>query len=104
MWGLPKSRDLPMFSIGGIGKPWMNKGALGWFHNVWSSYWIFEYFCHCEHVYTIAKMPYNIQVTYACCIFIYFFVFFHRIEDDNYGKRASLAKKEGKTRINGQDS
>jgi hypothetical protein len=33
-----------------------------------------------------------------------FYFIFHRIQDDNYEKGASLAKKEGKTRINGQDS
>jgi hypothetical protein len=37
---------------------------------------------------------------------LHFFLisFFHRIQDDNYEKGVSIAKKEGKTRINGQDS
>jgi hypothetical protein len=47
--------------------------------------------------YTIFKLHMHVA-------FFFFFLFFHRIQDDNYGKRASLAKKEGKTRINGQVS
>ncbi len=52
----PKSWDLLCFFFGGIGKSWMNKGALGWFHNVWSSYWILSIFV-IVNMYTIAKMP-----------------------------------------------
>lgn len=42
--------------FGGIGKPWMNKGTLEWFHNVWTSYWTLSIFVT-VNMYTIAKMP-----------------------------------------------
>jgi hypothetical protein len=46
--------------------------------------------------YTIFKLHMHVA-------FFFNFLFFHRIQDDNYGKGASLTKKEGKTRITGQE-